>query len=115
MEGPLLSVNPIALRRQPQIHARNERQLTRLETEIGPFLLIEVGATFVGTIEQTYVPGETVTKGQEKGCFHLGGSTCITLLPRGTVLAPDLLEATRAGYELLAKMGEAMASGAERH
>jgi phosphatidylserine decarboxylase len=71
----------------------------------GRILQIEVGALTVGSIVQTYSLGP-VTKGQEKGYFHFGGSTVI-LLAEFKRLVPDedLLDATAKGLETLVKVG----------
>jgi phosphatidylserine decarboxylase len=72
-------------------------------------LLVEIGATNVGSIVQTHVPGERAEKGGEKGYFEFGGSMVITLFEPGTVqLAADLLEHSAAGRELYARMGDGM-------
>ncbi|MGE9292037.1 MAG: phosphatidylserine decarboxylase, partial [Puniceicoccales bacterium] len=88
----------------------NKRALTGLKTErFGQILCLEVGATCVGTIVQTHVPGQYTPKGGEKGYFGFGGSMCITLFEPGRVeLSADLLEHTAAGRELYAHMGDVM-------
>ncbi len=108
--GPLYSVNPIALRRNIHILTRNKRMLTPLETErMGRVLLVEVGATCVGTICQSYAPHQATAKGVEKGWFAFGGSTVITLFREGAVtLADDLCRQTELGRELYARMGDRM-------
>jgi phosphatidylserine decarboxylase len=111
ISGSLRSVNPIALRQDIRILWENKRTVTEIVTEkLGVVLMLEIGATCVGSIEQTYVPGRPVRKGEEKGCFHFGGSTTLLLFEPGMVkLDSDLLEATAAGTELYAKMGESLA------
>lgn len=108
--GPLYSVNPIALRQRLEILWENKREITLIETaHCGLVAQCEIGATCVGTIVQTHVPGQHVAKGAEKGYFRFGGSSVITLFEPGRVtLADDLRESTAAGYELYAKMGEQM-------
>ncbi len=110
LDGPLYSVNPIALRQRLAIMWENKRAVTILHTEpFGDIAIIEIGATCVGSIVQTHVPGQHVEKGAEKGYFQFGGSSTITLFEKGRVtLAEDLVESTREGIELYAKMGELM-------
>jgi phosphatidylserine decarboxylase len=110
VNGALYSVNPIALRRKIGILWENKRILTRLRTEsMGEVLLLEIGATNVGSIVQTHAAGEPAVKGGEKGYFEFGGSMTITLFEAGRVrLAGDLLEQTVAGRELYARMGDRM-------
>ena len=49
----------------------------------GDILTIEVGATCVGSIIQTYSPNSKVNRGDEKGYFKFGGSTTILFLEKG--------------------------------
>ena len=114
LPGSLWSVNPIALRQRLARVWENKRMLTVLETpRLGTVLLLEIGATNVGSITQIFAPGQPVERGAEKGFFAFGGSATITLFEPGRVrLAEDLVEQTRAGRELYARMGTAMASAA---
>ncbi|NIP92025.1 MAG: phosphatidylserine decarboxylase, partial [Akkermansiaceae bacterium] len=45
----------------------------------GTILTLEIGATNVGSIQQTFIPGHAVTRGEEKGYFAFGGSSIITI------------------------------------
>ena len=51
--------------------------------------MIEVGATNVGSIVQSFVPGRAVVKGEEKGMFAFGGSCVITLFQEGRMIFDD--------------------------
>ena len=110
LNGPLYSVNPIALCRNIQILATNKRELSVLETDtIGKVLLLEIGATCVGRIEQTYEKGATVSKGEEKGYFLFGGSSTIVIFEPGRVrFDEDLVANSAENRELYAKMGDRM-------
>jgi phosphatidylserine decarboxylase len=101
--GDLFSVNPVTARGVLGLFARNERVVCVFESERGPFLLILVGATIVGSMatvwhgvvnpprgkqvrEWTY-PNEPTSairlkKGEEMGRFLLG-STVVMLFPKG--------------------------------
>ena len=69
-------------------------------------LILEIGATCVGSITQTYQPSQAVTKGAEKGFFSFGGSSGITIFEPGSIrLADDLLEWSAKGTELYARVG----------
>jgi len=109
VDGPLFSVNPIALRRNIEIFTENKRAITEIDSaEFGKVLMLEVGATCVGSFEYTYQPGP-VLKGQEKGFFKFGGSSTITLFEPGRVaLCEDLVEKARSGMELYARIGDVM-------
>ena len=114
IEGPLFSVNPIALRQRLAYLWTNKRTITELKTErFGTVLCLEIGATCVGTIRQTFTPGQPIAKGDEKGYFAFGGSSTLTLFEPGTVrLAADLLENSRRQVELYARIGSQMGQSA---
>lgn len=109
VNGPLFSVSPIALRVRPTILWENKRFITVHKTSaLGDVLLLEIGATNVGSVVQTFTPGQTVAKGAEKGFFRFGGSTVVTVFEPGQVrFAADLLEHSAAGREVYARVGEA--------
>ena len=111
IQGPLFSVSPIALREKLSYLWTNKRSITQLETpDLGTVLLLEIGATCVGEIHQTFKPGTAVEKGAEKGYFAFGGSSTITIFEPGAVkLDADLLEHSSKQTELYARMGEPMA------
>lgn len=106
IEGDLYSVNPLSLSLQPRVLMENQRMVSFLETEeYGKICLVEVGAINVGTIHQTYTPGE-VKKGDEKGTFSFGGSAMVLLFEKGKVqFNEDLVKFSSTGLEVLAKMG----------
>lgn len=112
VNGPLYSVSPIALRKRPSILWENKREITVLKTsQLGDMLLLEVGATCVGSIVQTYAPDASITKGDEKGYFRFGGSCFITIFEPGRIrFADDLIEHSRAGREVYARMGDVAAT-----
>ena len=114
IDGPLFSVSPIALRRRLEFLWTNKRTITRLNTErFGTVLLLEIGATCVGTIRQTFQSGQPVAKGQEKGYFAFGGSSTITIFEPGAVtLAADLVGNSSRQIELYARVGSPMAHSA---
>ena len=108
INGPLYSVNPIALCQNIRILATNKRTLTILESDLcGQVLILEIGATCVGSIHQTYQAGVSVAKGTEKGYFRFGGSSTITIFEAGKIqFADDLIEQSRQHRELYAKVGD---------
>ena len=114
INGPLFSVSPIALRRNLGYLWSNKRVVTRLATErFGVVVVIEIGATCVGSIRQSFTPEQPVKKGQEKGWFEFGGSSTITLFEPGRVkLATDLVAQSRHRQELYARMGEPLGRAA---
>lgn len=108
INGPLFSVNPIALRRNIHIFTENKRAVSRIESEhFGTVVMLEVGATCVGSFDYTFAPGEQVEKGAEKGFFKFGGSSTVTLFERNRIqLADDLVHYSQRGIELYARMGD---------
>ena len=108
INGPLFSVNPVALRRNIHIFTENKRAVSRIESDqFGTVVMVEVGATCVGGFDYTFAPGVRVKKGDEKGFFKFGGSSTITLFERGRIqLAADLVECSERGMELYARMGD---------
>lgn len=111
LNGPLYSVSPVALRKNLDYLWRNKRTLTEIETlDHGTVLQMEIGATNVGSIQQTADPGP-VEKGQEKGYFAFGGSAVITLFePARVRLADDLEKHSSECREIYAHMGDCMAT-----
>lgn len=110
--GDLFSVNPLTARTVPGLFARNERVVCIFEGDAGPFALVLVGATIVGSMatvwhgvvnpprreaprEWTYLDGEVVLeKGQEMGRFLLG-STVVAVFPENTLSLADGWRAER--------------------
>lgn len=112
INGPLYSVNPIALRRRISILAENKRMITEIATDrFGTILYIEVGATSVGSIRQTYMANAPAHKGDEKGFFEFGGSCIVLLFEKGRIaFDQDLIANTQQGFETLAHFGESFAT-----
>ena len=108
VQGWLYSVSPIALRRRIRYLVENKREVTVVDgSPFGPVAMIEVGATNVGSIRQSFVPGRPVAKGDEKGLFAFGGSCVITLFTRGSMrFDDDLVAQSREQRETYARMGE---------
>ena len=113
--GPLFSVSPIALAKNLSYLWTNKRTICHLETEdLGTILIMEIGATCVGSIHQTYTPGELVGKAQEKGYFAFGGSSTITIFEPGKVaLAADLLGNSANQTELYARIGSELGTNSQ--
>ena len=110
INGPLYSVSPIALRKRISILSENKRVVTEIDTpRFGTILYVEIGATAVGTIQQTFSPDQPVKKGDEKGYFEFGGS-CLVLLFEENRIAfdADLVENTNKGLETLCRFGESL-------
>ena len=96
--GRLFSVAPYTVRQVPQLFARNERVIAIFKTDVGPLVMVLVGAMLVSSTETVWA-GEvtpsknkelsiidypdghvTLSKGDEMGRFNMG-STVILLAP----------------------------------
>ncbi|MES2273700.1 MAG: archaetidylserine decarboxylase [Chlamydiota bacterium] len=110
INGFLYSVNPIALRKRIAILSENKRMITEIETELfGTILYIEIGATSVGSIHQTYTPNQPVRKGDEKGYFEFGGSCIVLLFEKKKILFDaDLVANSQMGLETRVNFGESL-------
>ncbi len=108
INGKLFSVNPIATRDNPWIWGANRRMLTMLASkEFGDVAFLEVGATNVGTIIQTYTPDTLQQKGAEKGYFAFGGSALVIIFEKGRIrFDDDLLAAAKKGLEMRCLIGQ---------
>jgi phosphatidylserine decarboxylase len=108
VNGWLYSVSPVALRRNIGWLVDNKRFVTLVDSpEFGRVAVLEIGATNVGTVRQTYAPGRALAKGDEKGFFAFGGSCVVTLFERGRIqLDADLVAQSAECVETYAKMGE---------
>ncbi|MCK9388592.1 MAG: archaetidylserine decarboxylase [Sulfuritalea sp.] len=100
--GDLFSVNPVTARGVPGLFARNERVVCIFEGEAGPFVMVLVGATIVGSMATVWHgvvnpprPGRLrewryedqqlrFRQGDEMGRFLLG-STVVMLFPQRTL------------------------------
>ena len=119
--GDLFSVNPTTARGVPGLFARNERVVCFFESAHGPFVLVLVGATIVGSMatvwhgqvnpprtgtlrQWDYAKGQvSLQQGEEMGRFLLG-STVVMLFPQGPLQFNPQWSPTRP-----IQLGESMA------
>jgi phosphatidylserine decarboxylase len=108
INGDYYSVNPIALNTISELFCKNKREWSLFHSKnFGDILHIEIGATCVGSILQTYTPGSNVQKGDEKGYFKFGGSTTILFFEKDRIkIDDDIIYQTNKGYETKISMGE---------
>ena len=116
INGPLYSVNPIALRKNISIFWQNKRYLNFSDNpHVGRVAQFLVGATCVGAVTITANLPREIRKGEEFGYFSFGGSTVLTLFEENKViLSKDLLESSSQTIELYARMGDVMGTVAQR-
>ena len=125
--GELFSVNPVTARGVPGLFARNERVVCVFESARGPFVLVLVGATIVGSMATVWhgvvnpprgqqvrewrypsdgMPVIALKQGDEMGRFLLG-STVVMLFPKGPLRFNPAWE-----HGASVRLGEAMATDA---
>ncbi|MDR3143383.1 MAG: archaetidylserine decarboxylase [Puniceicoccales bacterium] len=110
IRGRYSAVHPIAIRQRLAIFSENKRMRTLLRHPSGDILMVEVGATCIGSIRQSFPFNTEQAKGDEKGYFHFGGSTILLLFEKNKLtFSDDLLQQSRKGRELYAFMGDEMA------
>ena len=104
--GILHTVNPVANDAYP-IYKENSREYSLLKTEnFRTMLMMEVGALFVGKIENR-PRRASVKRGEEKGNFAFGGSTIVLITEKNAVKPDeDILKNSQAGMETRVLMGE---------
>jgi len=120
--GDLFSVNPTTARGVPGLFARNERVVCVFEGAQGPFVLVLVGATIVGSMAtlwhgainnpragklcEWHYENQSIElkQGDEMGRFLLG-STVVMLFPKGPL---QFNPAWQPGAAI--RLGEAMAT-----
>ena len=125
--GELFSVNPTTARGVPGLFARNERVVCVFESDSGPFVLILVGATIVGSmatvwhglvspprgkvVREWHYPADAgavlLKQGDEMGRFLLG-STVVMLFPKSKAGPLRFNPAWAPGRAIC--LGEAMAN-----
>jgi phosphatidylserine decarboxylase len=111
IRGNYSSVNPLAIRQRLSIFFENKRMRTLLHHTFGNILMLEVGATCVGSIRQTFRFHAKHAKGAEKGYFHFGGSTVLLIFEKNKMkFSEDLIKYSRSGIETYAFMGDEMAT-----
>ena len=108
IKGDLYSVSPLALRRVVRLYCRNKRAIIKFSTEnFGDVVLVEVGATFVGSIVHCFTKGQAVERGQVASYFKPGGSLVLMFLKKGKfVPSAELAHRTIEGYETKMPIGE---------
>ncbi len=113
INGFFYSVNPIALKKIPKLFCENKREWSILHSHnFGDVLYVEVGATCVGSIIQSYTPESEVSKGEEKGYFKFGGSTIVLFFENNQVkIDDDILKQSKLGLETKVVMGETIGAG----
>ena len=106
--GRLFSVRPSTAQAIDALFARNERLVLHFESDNGPFVLVMVGALFVGSME-TVMEGKispphiretrefdyrdrniVLQRGEELGRFNMGSTVVLLFPPGATQLRNDI-------------------------
>ncbi|MGM9835070.1 MAG: phosphatidylserine decarboxylase [Bacilli bacterium] len=105
IDGVLHTVQPLAFKKYKVFH-ENARTVTFLDCEnFGKVCYIEVGAMMIGKIVNEKVT--TFKKGEEKGHFEFGGSTCVLLFEKDKIkLNPEIIKNSEEGIETIVKLGQ---------
>ena len=128
IDGDLYSVSPLALSRIVRLYCRNKRALILFSSQnFGNVVIVEVGATFVGSIIHCFDKddkddkddendknnengeNEYVHRGQLASYFMPGGSLVLLFFKRGAFMPKDeLIIQTNKGYETKIHVGDAL-------
>lgn len=101
IDGDLFSVSPVAVARIARLYCRNKRALIFFSSQnFGDIVIVEVGATFVGSIVHLFKDGDHVDRGQQASYFMPGGSLVLVFFKKG-VFAPLV-----CGQEKKTRVGE---------
>ncbi|MCL1987625.1 MAG: phosphatidylserine decarboxylase [Firmicutes bacterium] len=110
IDGHLYSVNPIAVSKIARLYCQNKRVLIVAETaNFGKVAIVEVGATFVGSIVHLFEQGDKFSHGEQASYFLPGGSLVILFFQENAVKSTaKILTNTAAGYETKISLGDCL-------
>lgn len=105
LPGRYYTVRPVALEHH-DFFKENSREYTVMATRhFGKAVQVEVGAAFVGRIENHHGVC-SFRRGEEKGMFLFGGSTIVLLLGKNAAdIDPRIIENTSRGLETRVLLG----------
>jgi len=107
LKGDLYSVSPLAVDRVRRLYCRNKRAIINFTSRnFGDVAMVEVGATFVGSIVHCFDVGQQVRRGQQASFFLPGGSLVLVFF-KADAFIPDemIIQQTHAGYETKSLIG----------
>ena len=116
LNGDLYSVSPLALKRVARLYCRNKRALILFSSKnFGEVAIVEVGATFVGSIVHCFDEGDVVRRGQQASYFLPGGSLVLIFFRKGAFVPSEtVLAQTLSGFESKTSIGDALGASGER-
>jgi len=112
IDGDLHSVNPLAVARIARLYCRNKRVRVQVATQnFGHVTLMEVGATFVGSIVHRFLVGDKARRGRQASYFLPGGSLVLAFFEKGKVMLDEgILRRTAQNIETRVQIGEVIGS-----
>lgn len=110
INGWLSSVNPMALKSNIDILTQNKRFICPISSKnFGEVQFLEIGATNVGSVYQTYSANSFYEKGSEKGYFAFGASALVLLFEPGKIVFDsELLSHSENHIEVKCLLGQSM-------
>lgn len=110
IDGEYYTVNPMAIRSALDVFGENVRVLTPVETnDFGTVMFVAVGAMMVGSTVMTVKDGQHIDRADELGYFQFGGSTCLVLFQKDTVVFDeDLVANSEQAIETLVRVGQSL-------
>ncbi|KAJ1657063.1 phosphatidylserine decarboxylase [Dispira simplex] len=105
--GNYYTVNPMAIRSGLDVYGENVRVINLIDSpQFGRVAFVSIGAMMVGSVVITSETGKTYRRMDEHGYFKFGGSTCVLLFQKDTIVFnDDLLTNSEVPIETLVKMG----------
>jgi phosphatidylserine decarboxylase len=111
--GKYYSTDFSGIKNIPELYCKNHRNITRVESSnFGKITYVEVGATFVGTMQQNFNPEyrQYFERGNKKGCFKFGGSTIILFFEKDKIkIKEDIASMTMGARECYVNLGQIIA------
>lgn len=106
IDGPLYTVNPIAVNRNVNVFTENKREILEMESpSFGHVTLVAVGATMVGSINIVPDDESEVKKGDVHGYFAFGGSTVLIFFEKNRIkFDADLIANSKKKLETLVRV-----------
>ena len=104
INGKLHTVQPLSFKKY-KVFSENTREITMLDTKhYGKVAYIEVGAMMIGKIVNEDI--KEFKRGEEKGHFEFGGSTCILLFEKDKInLNEEIIKNSENDIETIVKLG----------
>ncbi|MCL2603390.1 MAG: phosphatidylserine decarboxylase [Defluviitaleaceae bacterium] len=116
IDGDLYSVNPLAVARIAKLYCQNKRVRINISTRnFGDVVIMEVGATFVGSIVHRFLAGDNARRGWQASYFLPGGSLVLVYFKKDAVkLDAEIIDRTKKGIETKTAVGTSVGESLTR-